>query len=634
MVKNTKEIQSEVVLVQMPDAALTPSLALALLKRGMAEDGVSCRVEYASHRFVRQLGYERYRYISNALSLIADRGWEITFAPYTDFRPAVGVDELLQNMERELAYQKNNLTQSTLGEPLAKRLIQTLRSVLRQFAVEIPAFLEAEADCILAGNPKIVGFSVMTQQRNASFALCRILKEKNPALVTILGGGVCVGEAAKQFLRHVPSLDYVFTGEGDRGLASACRTLLAGNEPGAHPYLLRRGAEPRYLPVEDMDTVPTPDFSDYDEILRGDAFRDQINMQAPMEASRGCWWGMRRRCRFCGLHYCRDEACYREKSPEKFWREIEQVNRVSGFTAFQLADCILSPRLVDALPEVCPEERRGYNFFAECRTDLQDDALRRLAENRFLHLQPGIESLQDDILRLMRKGRRVEDQLLFLRRCVQYGIKAIWNIIYAIPGEEDAWYEEMLALMKKLHHLQPPTSVRPMLLARGSEFHLHAKELGVTWAVRLSERACSPDDRRFQVETADYFAMDAKRISPAVEARLMEETRAWNADHRKGAALFCRFTADTAEIADCRRPEQPRYVRLTGTKKALLEAGEEIVCVPRLAEKLGVEPDRLESALRELEAQGFLYRKRDLFLSLVCPETRAVPTPLRRSEPQ
>ena len=614
------ENRADVVLVQMPDGFLTPSLALALLKQGIWDEGLSCSVEYASHLFVRQLGYDFYRYASNALLLIASGGWETVFAPYAGFKTSASMDDMMELMKVEVTTSRNNLTQTVLEENLTKRLVHSINSVYTRLQKEIPQFLEEEAERILAMEPKIVGFSVMTQQKNATFSMCHLLKQKKPDIITLMGGGICVGETAKQFLKHVPDLDYVFTGEGDRALGRACKALLSGESLEDHPYLLSRGKEPSYYIVNNLDDNPTPDFSDYRRILEGDEFQDKIDKKVTLEASRGCWWAATQRCRFCGLHYCMESTCYREKSPEKFWKEVEIAHRELGLTDFQLADCIISRKLVNTLPDTCPKERENLVFFAECRSDLSENDIKRLAANRFLQLQPGIESLQDEVLKLMNKGRKTVQQLLFLRRCLQYGISPVWNIIYAVPGEQDSWYEEMLILMKKIHYLQPPASVRPMLLARGSTFQTKAAEYGVVYDLRIIEKACCPDDRDYQMATADYFVHTAKRLSEELEEKLLRQHKSWHEDFFKNkVSLRCTFNEDSVTILDMRDPSGQKSYELTGLKMKILKKALDICTMDRMAKELEIDINAVEEAATELEELGILYRKGDDLLCLACP---------------
>lgn len=609
----------DVVLVQMPICHLIPSLALALLKQGLKDEGISCCVEYASHRFVSHLGYDYYRYADNALTIIANTGWEAAFAPSAGIKSAISLDEFLEIANNEMALYKDVLSLNASGKDLTARLIHSMRSIYNKLFAEIPVFLEKEAEYILSFNPKIVGLSVMTQQRNATFAMCRILKQKKPDIITIMGGGVCVGETAKQFLKVCPDLDYVFTGEGDRALARACRDLLAGNSMEEHPYMLSRGNEGYFFRVDDIDDNPMPDFSDYIKILEEDEFGDKIDRTTVVESSRGCWWAEKQRCRFCGLHYCKEAINYREKTPERFWEELIQINKRFGFTDFQMADCIISRKLISSLPDKCPEERKDFSLWGECRSDLSEADIKRLAVNGFTMLQPGIESLQDDILRLMSKGRKTVQQLLFMRRAMKYGIRCRWNIIYSIPGEKEEWYEEMLVLLKKLHHLDPPSVITPLLLARGSIFHTDAEQYGVSFGIRPADKVCSPDDPDYLLNVSDYFSYSTKRISREMESRLLSEGRDWNNDHRNGAALNCSFSGDLVQIDDLRKPQEPESFTLEGIDKDILMLSMDIVTMKSLSKTLGKTPESLEPFVRELEDRGLIYRKGEDIVCLACP---------------
>lgn len=612
------EVQSskhptDVLLVQMPEGFLTPCLALSLLKQGIVEEGLSCRVEYASHFFVRHLGWDLYERGQKLLGLIAGRGWELLFSAFTGFRPAVSEDAIFDMMLPELTGQ--------FGYS-ARLLVDQIRQCFQDIKDLLPSYLEAEAERILAGNPAVVGFSVMTQQRNASFAMCRLLKQKRPELVTIMGGAVCTPDTAPWFLKAAPDLDFVFTGEGDRALALVCRTILEGKRENLKDFdfLAGRGSTARYLCLDRLDDSPFPDFSDYLEILKDDPFRDRIRSQVPLEASRGCWWAEKNRCRFCGLHYCPESARYRCKSPERFWEEADRVFAQTGISEFQLTDCILNQALIRALPEKKPSHREKYVLSAECRSSLKDAELKKLAENGFVVLQPGIESLQDELLELMNKGCRTEGQLMFLIRCAKYGIKPVWNIICHIPGEQDRMYEEMLILMRKIHHLYPPSCVNRMLLARGSVYHLQAERFGLDVNIRVIDLATDPDDEGFTRATADYFYTTAPGISPAMEQLLRQEHALWRRDYfRNHVSLTCRCFPDRTEISDRRNPEKPSGFVLTGDSKRVFDAVLEITDRRELSALLGGGEAALEAILSDLDSKNLLFMKDGKVLALAVP---------------
>ena len=85
-------------------------------------------------------------------------------------------------------------------------------------------------------------------------------------------------------------------------------------------------------------------------------------------------------------------------------------------------------------------------------------------------LGPGIESLSGHLLRLMRKGVTVLQNVFFLKCCLEYGIHPRWNILMRIPGEEYEDYQEMTELISKLLHLAPPFGIGKIQCHRFSPY--------------------------------------------------------------------------------------------------------------------------------------------------------------------
>src|SRR5207245_918226 len=55
-------------------------------------------------------------------------------------------------------------------------------------------------------------------------------------------------------------------------------------------------------PFEDIGTLPTPDFDEYFERWEHSPLRSHIQPSLLMESARGCWWGEKSHCTFCGLN--------------------------------------------------------------------------------------------------------------------------------------------------------------------------------------------------------------------------------------------------------------------------------------------------------------------------------------------
>jgi hypothetical protein len=82
--------------------------------------------------------------------------------------------------------------------------------------------------------------------------------------------------------------------------------------------------------------------------------------------------------------------------------------------------------------------------------------------------QPGIESLNDNILDKMNKKLLAINNIRFLRDCRTLRIHPSWNFLYAIPGEDEKDYIEMMEFLLNITHLDPPTGLSPLRIERYS----------------------------------------------------------------------------------------------------------------------------------------------------------------------
>src|SRR5262249_44449164 len=133
----------------------------------------------------------------------------------------------------------------------------------------------------------------------------------------------CEGEMGVQMARSFRWIDYVCTGEGDAVFPQFLDRLLRGGGPIAVPGMVGPQAGPSpSVPemIRDLDALPIPDCSDYFVQLDGSPHRGTFQPHLLFESSRGCWWGAKSHCTFCGLNG--KTMTYRSKSPERLLREL------------------------------------------------------------------------------------------------------------------------------------------------------------------------------------------------------------------------------------------------------------------------------------------------------------------------
>src|SRR5262249_18382464 len=142
------------------------------------------------------------------------------------------------------------------------------------------------------------------------------------------------------------------------------------------------------------------------------------------------------------------------------WR-VEQV---------EVVDNILDMRYFGSvLPELARRHIPAQLFF-EVKANLTRDQVLTLKTAGVDRIQPGIESMSDHVLRLMRKGTTTLRNIQLLKWCQELGIIAEWNLLYGFPGETRQDYAEMLQLFPSIRFLRPPSACGPIRLDRFSPF--------------------------------------------------------------------------------------------------------------------------------------------------------------------
>ena len=589
----------DVVFAFMPYSWLEyPSLALGLFKTECEAAGIASRVLYSNHRFAEFAGIEAFERFDKAGQMFAI-SWESLFTEAAGFTPRLAMEAMVNASAADLrAYYEACGTEPEPGSDAAEFM-----EAWHALYDRVDAFIEQEADTILAMRPKVVACSVLTQQRNASFALFRRIKQKAPEVITLLGGGECTLEAAEAYLKAVPSLDYVFAGEGDGVMADLLGLLVAGKRAEAekkHPYLIYKGrTDGVYRSLPDISNIAVPDYSEYIETVQNEAFGQRFSHFLLLEGSRGCWWGEKNRCRFCAMHVCKEVLHFRAKKAERLFGELEQFSREPFWDCVNLSDCILDYAFIRDLPDT-PPRSVDWHIYAEIKSNLRPEDMLKLRFRGFYAYQPGIEALQDDLLRLMHKGATAIQQVQLLKFARQYGIHLQWNLMHTFPGDKREWYEQTIALMPLLHHLQPPANAIQMLLMRHSPYLAEPEKYGLTdLRPHTAYDAVDPADREFTAHTASLFSSPALLAELETVAALRRALEQWRRAYYGGAFLARRVTEEGLYVHDTRRIRKEEHYTLTGVRRAVAEACTTAVSRKSLYRTLAADytPDEIDAAI-------------------------------------
>jgi ribosomal peptide maturation radical SAM protein 1 len=135
-----------------------------------------------------------------------------------------------------------------------------------------------------------------------------------------------------------------------------------------------------------------------------------------------------------------------------------------------MVDNILDPRYFTTfLPELA-KAPCARAFFYEVKANLKPEELDLLARCGVDWIQPGIESLNDHVLSIMKKGTTALRNIQLLKLCSERGIRPIWNLLCGVPGERSEDYRATLDLIPLITHLPPPVSCATITIHRFSPF--------------------------------------------------------------------------------------------------------------------------------------------------------------------
>jgi ribosomal peptide maturation radical SAM protein 1 len=449
-----------VVLISMPFMDPDrPSIQLGLLKAVTERYGFPVRACHAYLDFAAQIGIDDYRLLCQHRGTLIGE-WLFSLAAFGDAAPDLDA-RMLDEFADSLSY---------LGGPSEA----TREKLLRIRNTDVPTYLDALVDSLSWQDVAVVGFSSTFQQNAASFALARRLKQHHPKIMTVFGGANFDDEMGPELVRTVDCIDAAVIGEGDESFPRLLSALAAGSSLDHVPGLARRqdgqvNVIPPLPPADQLDDLPAPDYDEYFQHAEDLGVLAKVGHRGtwlPIETARGCWWGAKHHCTFCGLNGTTMQ--FRSKSPERVLEELAaQARRYRSFR-FEAVDNILDMAYFAKLFPVLAEHETGYEIFYEVKANLSREQLRLMAQAGVTHIQPGIESLSSNVLRVMRKGARAIQNVNLLRWALYYGIHVEWNMLWGFPGETEQDYMDQTAVIPHLRHLPPPANSARIWLERFS----------------------------------------------------------------------------------------------------------------------------------------------------------------------
>lgn len=606
-----------VLFVNMPFGSIRPAMGVSLLKALLQRVGFASEVLYLNLRYAERHGNEFFQtvaWLSPPEALIGD--WIFSGCVF-DGAGARQRDflEMLGGRYRPWLHQREDV----------------FFAELRRARDAAPAFLDGCMAAVDWAAYDIVGFTTNFTQNLPSLALAQRVKQRYPKLPIVFGGANCEGAMGLQLHRSFPAIDFVCSGEADISFPQLLERMRTGQDVHGVPGVISRKDGTSYFSslhperVKDLDTLPYPDYDDYfAEENRAPIAEGSGHVL--METSRGCWWGEKAHCTFCGLNGLSMQ--YRVKSWQRALDEIIALTTRYQTPKVEMVDNILDMQYFhDLFPELI---KRGIalDIFYETKANLRKEQVALLREAGVRTIQPGIESFSTRVLSLIRKGTTALQNVELLKWCKQFGVKCNWNLMYGLPGEESSEYEEMVSLIAGLHHLEPPQGCGPVRVDRFSPFFVNPEQFGLC-NVRCDRSYAYVYDlpESELANLAYYFEHDYAdgRDPSTYTVGLQEAVAAWEANANR-SGLIHRDDGNTLTIQDDRVGALQRTMRLGGVERALylfLDRYHSWRALVEEAAELGRTEAEVETLLRRWMELRLVAKADGRYLALALPPQRS-----------
>jgi ribosomal peptide maturation radical SAM protein 1 len=451
--------EGDALIIVPPFAGLDrPSLGVHVLQACAAAQGVTVRVLYANLLLGAEIGELPYQAVCYAASgaLLGER----FFAAAAYGTPPFGHDN------GYVSYFENQ-------SEAADDEVEVDLTELHRLQPQVLQWADAVAALVAERRYRVVGCTTTFEQTSASVALLSRIKRLSPDTITILGGANCDGEMADGVLTLSDAIDYVFAGECEDTFPAFMQQVLTGARPAER---IVRG-----LPCMSLDAVPTTDFTEYYEQLaatlpESDLVKAELIL-LPYESSRGCWWGHKHHCTFCGLNAQTME--HREKSADRVIQELQHLLASHPTRKVCVVDNIMPRSYFRTLLPRLAAEVPGIRAFYEQKSNLSLDNVVALQAAGICDIQPGIEALSTSLLKRMDKGVTARQNIALMRYARATGLTLTWNLLYAFPGDQAADYEQTLALVPLLRHLEPPGGMSHLSIDRFSPYFGAPEKYGI-----------------------------------------------------------------------------------------------------------------------------------------------------------
>ncbi len=315
--------------------------------------------------------------------------------------------------------------------------LMALAAYFRENSHHIVRIFDGRVECAEDGDifneidefaPDVVGISALTMERTECHHTVKIIKEKYPHIIVILGGPYVTSDIEDALQNRL--IDYAVIGEGEIAGLRLLNALERGDDPaGIKGVVFNRNGKIISTgfdePVPDLDSLPMVawDMIDLEKYLHNPHRPTPMNLHiktkrsAPVLTTRGCPY----QCTYCHRLFGKK---LRKRSVEHTLKEIKYLKEVKGIEEIEIIDDVFNldiDRAKRFAEQIIKEKLNLYFSFPNgLRADrAPDELIDLLVEMGTYRIVYAIESGSPQIQKEMRKNLNLEKA----RHAVNYTAK-------------------------------------------------------------------------------------------------------------------------------------------------------------------------------------------------------------------
>jgi hypothetical protein len=396
-----------------------------------------------------------------------------------------------KNAKLDLKWAYKRLFQRHENMVAAKSLDELMECSFERDSDTLSLFYKNKVIPWLAGEQAaVVGISVpYPNQIGPSVKLACDIKKQFPKIHVVLGGPQVTkfSEDLSAYPGLFPSVDTLVNFDGEKPLRALLEVLEKNGDLSQVPNLVwakkDRVIQNLTESPEPMNSLPTPDFDG----LTPDRYLSNI-MMLPLITSRGCYWG---KCSFCSYREIHAHSL-EFRDVRLVLEDMIKLSKQYHCERFRIVDDALSPSRCWVLSNEMLAAGLDLKWWCSARLErgFTAEVCRLMAEAGCDRVAFGLESVNQRVLNLMRKGVRAENVKSILEHFRKAGIKTHLNVMIGFPTETREETEQTKRFLKENVGLYTTYGVQTFNLEAGTELDRTPEKFGIT-------RICRDEKRRY-----------------------------------------------------------------------------------------------------------------------------------------